>query len=144
MITALTSRRRDSIAITTLLLISTMSASMAAVNRTQAPQGEGQRLYRAACAACHGSDGRGQPRTTVGFAPPLPDFTDCAFATPEADADWMAVVQRGGPIRAFDRRMPAFGDALSVPQIHEIISYIRSLCSDRSWPLEISISLARS
>jgi hypothetical protein len=107
---------------------------MGAVSQPQAPPGEGQRLYRAACAACHGSDGRGQPRATVGFATPLPDFTDCAFATPEADADWMAVVHRGGPIRAFDRRMPAFGDALSEHQIQEIIVYIRSLCRDRSWP----------
>ncbi len=48
---------------------------------------------------------------------PLPDFTDCSFATPEADADWIAVVHGGGPVRAFDRRMPAFGEALTDGEI---------------------------
>jgi hypothetical protein len=70
-------------------------------------------LYLNACAACHGADGRGRPKSVVGFDTPLPDLTECSFATPEADADWLAVAHSGGPIRAFDRRMPAFGEALS-------------------------------
>lgn len=45
----------------------------------------GEEVYRAACAACHGDDGTGAPRTTVGFDTALPDFTDCAFTTSEAD-----------------------------------------------------------
>ena len=73
----------------------------------------GEELYQTACAACHGSDGKGQPRLVVGFDTPLPDFTDCAFTTPEADLDWWSVVHEGGRVRALDRRMPAFGDALS-------------------------------
>jgi hypothetical protein len=95
---------------------------------------DGPQLYRAACAACHGPDGRGQPRSLVGFETPLPDFTDCSFSTPEPDADWMAIVHQGGPVRAFDRRMPAFGEALSDAQIQATIDYVRSLCSSRSWP----------
>ena len=91
-------------------------------------------MYRRACAACHGPDGRGQPQTTVGFDIPLPDFTDCSFATPETAADWMTIVHEGGPIRAFDRKMPAFGDALSDEQIEQAIAHVRSLCSDRRWP----------
>ena len=73
----------------------------------------GEEIYRAACATCHGPDGKGSPRSTVGFDTPLPDFTDCAFATAEADVDWMAVVHEGGRIRGLSRRMPAFGDALT-------------------------------
>ncbi|HUG43948.1 MAG TPA: c-type cytochrome [Acidobacteriota bacterium] len=41
------------------------------------PLQTGEALYRAACAACHGSDGRGAPRERVGFDIPLPDFTAC-------------------------------------------------------------------
>jgi mono/diheme cytochrome c family protein len=117
-----------------ILLFSALSGSLDASTQARVDQDEGRQLYRAACAACHGVDGRGQPRATVGFDTPLPDFTDCSFTTPEPDADWIAVVHQGGPIRAFDRRMPAFGEALSERQIQQTISYVRRLCPDRSWP----------
>jgi len=45
----------------------------------------GEEVYRAACLTCHGPDGTGSARTVVGFDTPLPDFTDCAFASAEAD-----------------------------------------------------------
>src|SRR5687767_11975192 len=99
-------RHRDEMALTTLLIV--LVASFTSSSEPRAAPEEGRRLYRAACAACHGPDGRGQPRATVGFDTPLPDFTDCAFATPEPDVDWIAITHRGGPARAFDRRMPAF------------------------------------
>jgi hypothetical protein len=70
----------------------------------------------------------------VAFADPLPDLTDCSFATREPDADWMAIVHDGGPARGFGRMMPAFGDALTLEQIERILAYVRTLCPDRSWP----------
>jgi hypothetical protein len=94
----------------------------------------GKTLYEAACASCHGPDGRGAPRSAVGFDLALPDFTDCSFATPEPDADWAGIVRHGGPIRGFDRRMPAFGDALSADEIARTIAYIRGFCRDAAWP----------
>ncbi len=124
----------ETMSLATLLLLPILSVSLASSSGSRAQETEGKRLYRAACAACHGLDGRGQPRATVGFDTPLPDFTDCAFATPEPDADWMAIVHQGGPVRAFDRRMPAFGTALTDEQILETIAYVRGFCSDRAWP----------
>ena len=91
-------------------------------------------LYRAACDTCHASDGRGSPRSVVGFDVQLPDFTDCSFATGEPDADWYAVVHEGGPIRALDRHMPAFGDALSPADIKLAISHVRTFCAEPAWP----------
>ena len=73
-------------------------------------------------------------RSTVGFDLAIPDFTDCSFATPEADADWTAVAHSGGPVRAFDRRMPAFGEALTIAQISAILRHIRTFCTDTGWP----------
>lgn len=99
----------------------------------QAPV-DGKTLYESACMSCHGPDGRGMPRSAVGFDVAVPDFTDCSFATPEPDPDWLTIVQHGGPVRAFDRRMPAFGSALSEDEINRILTYIRGLCTDRNWP----------
>src|SRR5688572_1763781 len=85
----------------------------------QQPRAErsGEDLYRFACAACHAAGGRGSPQSLVGFDIPLPDFTDCSFATREPAADWFAIAHDGGPVRAFDRMMPAFGEALSGDEI---------------------------
>ena len=70
----------------------------------------------------------------MGFDTPLPDFTDCSFSTVEPDADWMAVAHGGGPARGFDRRMPAFGDALTDPELRQVLDYIRGFCTNPSWP----------
>ncbi|MBM3818830.1 MAG: cytochrome c [Acidimicrobiia bacterium] len=94
----------------------------------------GRDLYRGACAACHGTDGTGLPQAALGFDVAVPDFTDCSFATPEADADWLAVVHDGGPARAFDRRMPAFGEALKEDEILRVLDYIHEFCGDGRWP----------
>ena len=95
----------------------------------------GAAVYQAACVACHGADGRGNPPPIVGFAVPLPDFTDCLFATVEAAEGWEAVVHEGGPVRALDRHMPAFGSALSPREIRLVVSHLRTFCEERrAWP----------
>lgn len=93
-----------------------------------------ENVYRAACATCHGPDGAGSPKDVVGFDAPLPDFSDCAFSTAEPDPDWYAVVHEGGPIRALDRHMPAFGDALSPEDILLAVSHVRTFCKESAWP----------
>ena len=97
------------------------------------PRSGGQ-LYAAACASCHGVDGRGAPAAAVGFAEPLPDFTDCGFATREPDVDWLAVAHEGGPVRAFAAMMPAFGDALDGAELQRILDHVRTLCGEPAWP----------
>jgi len=94
----------------------------------------GGALYDAACAACHGRDGKGQSKSVVGFDTPLPDFTDCSFTTPEADLDWSAVVHLGGRARALDSRMPSFVDALSDAEIRRVIEHVRGFCAEPGWP----------
>ena len=41
---------------------------------------------------------------------------------------------QGGPARAFDRMMPAFGDELTEGQIGRVIDHIRTFCVERGWP----------
>lgn len=96
----------------------------------------GAAIFQAGCAGCHGPDGTGAPDTTVGFDKPdtFPDFTDCASTTPELDVDWKATIRQGGRGRGFSRIMPAFGELLTDAQIDAVISHLRSLCRETSWP----------
>lgn len=91
-------------------------------------------LYEAACANCHGVDGRGVERALLGFEEDLPDFTDCDFAVREPDADWVAIAHDGGPVRGFSSMMPAFGGALTTEQLARIVRHIRTFCTDAEWP----------
>lgn len=91
-------------------------------------------VYRAACVTCHGEDGTGSSRAVVGFNVPLPDFTDCAFATAEPDADWQAVVHEGGRVRGLDHHMPSFGEALTHDDIVLAVSHLRTFCKEPAWP----------
>lgn len=104
------------------------------VTREGDPDRTGAEIYAATCAACHGTDGTGAPRTQVGFEDPLPDFTDCSFASREPDADWVGVAHGGGPVRGFSTTMPAFGEALSLEELQKAVDHIRTFCGDPSWP----------
>ncbi|HZF30495.1 MAG TPA: cytochrome c [Gammaproteobacteria bacterium] len=95
---------------------------------------DGAQIFRSACAACHGADGRGRTAAELGFDNALPDFTDCDFSSREQNGDWSAIVNRGGPVRAFSRRMPAFGEALTSEQIEAVVDHLRTFCTDSRWP----------
>lgn len=110
------------------LLLATPSLAQQGSDRT------GEELYLAACATCHGVDGAGASPSQVGFDMPLPDFNDCSFASREPDGDWLAVTHRGGPERAFDSMMPAFGEALTDEELQRAVDHVRTFCGDDSWP----------
>jgi mono/diheme cytochrome c family protein len=114
------------------LILAAAAFSLAAGSAAQTI--DGAQTYRAACAACHGADGRGRSSAELGFDDALPDFTDCDFGAREPNADWSAIVHRGGPVRAFSRRMPAFEAALTHAEIEAAVDYLRHFCSDDRWP----------
>jgi mono/diheme cytochrome c family protein len=116
---------------------------MAAVLRAQTvtaadeiPLNSGKEIFQAACIGCHGPEGKGMPKTTVGFEPPstFPDFTDCSGTTPEDNQTWRTIITKGGPGRGFSQIMPSFSDALTPRQIDMVIDYLRAFCREREWP----------
>ena len=94
----------------------------------------GEQLFVKACVACHGTNGKGQPREVRGFEIDPPDFTECRLTTPEADLDWDSIIHMGGRARSFDRMMPSFADELSDDEITKIIGYLRTFCAEPGWP----------
>jgi hypothetical protein len=126
-----------------VLVLAAVLAATGEARAADAPPRTGAQVWSAACAACHGADGAGQPRSVVGFDVPLPDLRDCAFATSEPTADWFAVVHEGGPVRGLNQMMPAFGGALTDQEITLAIEYLRGFCRDLpGWPLgELNLPL---
>jgi hypothetical protein len=111
---------------------------------TESPEA-GKQIFKSACVACHGADGRGTPKVVSGFEPPqsFPDFTKCEQTTPEPNSAWKDVIAHGGRARGFVEIMPSFGEALTSEQIDDVIEYVRSFCSNRHWPRgELNLPLA--
>ena len=103
----------------------------------------GEEIFSATCAGCHAADGKGAPRSTVAFAVPVPDFTDCKATTAESTVDYAAVIRDGGPVRGFSRIMPAFRDLLTADQIQRVATYLRTFCPEPAWPRgELNVALA--
>jgi hypothetical protein len=123
------SRRRASVYV--LVVVGTFGREVDTLAQTM---GTGREAYEAACAACHGSDGRGTPTVASDYPVVPPDFSDCSFATREPAADWVAVGHAGGPMRAFSRLMPAFGEAISREELELAVSHARAFCTNDAWP----------
>jgi cytochrome c553 len=96
----------------------------------------GEHIYKTACVACHGQDGKGTPQSIAGFEQPdsFPDFTRCDQTTAELDNDYRAVIVHGGRYRGFSQIMPSFNEALTDEQISKVIGYLRHFCRESGWP----------
>src|SRR5579884_2757746 len=96
----------------------------------------GERLYKAAYAPCHGEDGNAAPQAISAFERPdtFPDFTRCDQTTAEVDAGYKAVITNGGPNHGFSQIMPAFGEALSSQEIRSEERRVGKECRSRWSP----------
>jgi len=83
----------------------------------------GAALYRADCAACHGSSGEGDGPAAAGIEPPPADFTAAARAIDGTPARDFQVLTLGVP----GTRMQGRGDELSVQQRWDLVAYIQTL-----------------
>jgi mono/diheme cytochrome c family protein len=97
----------------------------------------GRELFAAACAACHGADGRGNPLWESASRPP--DLADCATTAERAD-HWEAIVSKGGAAYGLASVMPSFAEAFTRDEVGAVVAYTRTLCAhaDRHPPGELS------
>jgi hypothetical protein len=118
------------------LRLALLGAALAAANTSPAladTSDPGREAFEQICATCHGADGKGGPGEQ-NLRVPMPDFTDCAFASREPDADWLAVAHEGGPARGFSPLMPPHGQSLGAETLQLVIAHVRKFCTDARWP----------
>ncbi|MDX1660753.1 MAG: c-type cytochrome [Gemmatimonadota bacterium] len=130
-------RRRDlrlGVVLVTAIVFTAVTGTDARAQSATEDHDARRATYRSACAACHGAGGTGVEASRVAFEEPLPDFTECTFASREPDADWVAVAHDGGPARGFSEMMPAFGDALTAEELQWAVDHVRTFCADDDWP----------
>ena len=113
---------RDSIVCTSAIMmvmlaeIILFSASTVRAARAQDSAGAAA-TFRAKCAMCHGPDGAG---SEVGKSMNIPDLRSAAVQKlPDAQLAQIIADGKNG--------MPPFKSSLTEPQIHALVTYIRSL-----------------
>ena len=85
-------------------------------------------LYARFCAGCHGPSGGGDgPNARFLPVPPAVHRATSAMSPRSDDALYDAIAG-GGAIMNKSARMPAFGAALSDPEIRSLVKHIRTLC----------------
>ncbi len=108
-------------------------AVLLAAQPASAASDAGREAFEQICATCHGADGKGGPGTQ-NLQLPMPDFSDCAFASREPDADWFAVAHEGGPVRGFSPLMAPHAQSLGAETLQLVIAHLRTFCTDARWP----------
>ncbi|SRR6266568_1573964 len=93
----------------------------------------GRVVYQKYCASCHGANARGaanwQERDEHGELPASPHDAE-GHTWRHSDAELYEMVSRGwrDPFNKTKRlTMPAFGDVLSLEQIRDVITYLKTL-----------------
>ena len=101
------------------IIISSCAAAFGdrATPSSAAPAADGNAVYAAKCAVCHGKDGRGTPNWR---AKGQPDFTDAKWQKSRTDAQIAGITKEGKP-----KYMPAFKGKLSDEEIVAVVARIR-------------------
>jgi len=101
-----------------LLLFAGLTLFVVSLRANPGPDGAASSAtFRTKCAMCHGPDGGG---SEVGKSMNVPDLrSDAVQKRPDAELTQIISDGRGG--------MPAFKSSLSEAQIHDLVSYVRSL-----------------
>jgi mono/diheme cytochrome c family protein len=81
----------------------------------------GEKVYKAKCASCHGPDGKGE--TAAGKATKARDICSDDVKK-ESDAAWTDIIM----IMKGNNKMPLYDKKLTDAEVKDVIAYMRSLC----------------
>jgi len=103
------------------------AAALAAPTVARAAEKKTERLWKANCAACHGTEGKGD--TEKGAQMKIPDFTSAAWQKKATDDQIRGTIANGVSKTAdgVKKEMDPFKDKLKPEQIDALAGYIRSL-----------------
>jgi mono/diheme cytochrome c family protein len=79
----------------------------------------GEKVYKAKCAGCHGPDGKGE--TAAGKATKARDICSDEV-TKQSDAAWTDIIVKG------QNKMPGYGKKVTDADVKDVVAYMRSLC----------------
>ena len=79
----------------------------------------GAALFRENCAACHGTDGRGNGSAAAALETTSADLVQMAPGHPDGDFAWKIVNGRG--------EMPGWGDVLTSEEVWHLVNYLKHL-----------------
>lgn len=86
---------------------------------------EGEIIFEANCASCHGLTGEGDGPASGGLNPPPTNLADEQANLGDAYLFWR--ISEGGLMEPFDSIMPGWKGLLDEQQIWQIIAYIRTM-----------------
>jgi mono/diheme cytochrome c family protein len=101
-------------------------AEAAAASHTPDPA-NGQQLYVANCASCHGATGAGDGPAAAAMDPKPAKHSDAAYMSTRTDEQVFQAIKEGGASVGKSPMMAPYGGALSDAQIHDLVAFIRTL-----------------
>ena len=90
--------------------------------------GKTRETYQWYCAQCHGIKGKGDGINAKFLTVPPRNHTKAEYLETRTDEQFFQAIKFGGLSVGRAPCMPAWGNTLSDPTIHELVSYIRELC----------------
>lgn len=79
----------------------------------------GEKVYKAKCASCHGPDAKGE--TAAGKVTKARDICSDEVKK-ETDAAWSEIIVKG------KNKMPSYDKKITDADVKDVIAYMRSLC----------------
>ncbi|RDH92006.1 MAG: hypothetical protein DIZ77_07805 [endosymbiont of Seepiophila jonesi] len=88
---------------------------------------EGNKLFNTTCFLCHGKSGKGDGPLTGKLDTPVTDLTNGGHVSQMTDRELFRIIQGTMAHGTVNKSMPRWGLAISEPQIHSLVAYIRFL-----------------